>query len=172
MVRRHGRQWRMFITVKVGLRSTISVTCGEYLVNSLFQLMGEAPDMETLMPYVTITASQGFSAEQKKKLLEQASDAVVQSIGAPKATVRVLLHELSAGNYLNADRFDSKALMFEVDMITGRSEELKAALIAQLSRIGYETTGVPESEIRVRVTDFPRENMGMAGGITAKTAAR
>ena len=124
------------------------------------------------MPYVTITASQGFNVEQKKKLLGQASEAVVQSIGAPKASVRVMLHELTSGNYLNADSFDSKALMFEVDMITGRSEELKAALIAQLSRIGFETTGVPEAEVRVRITDFPRENMGMAGGITAKTAAR
>ena len=53
------------------------------------------------MPYVTISATKGLSADQKKQLLEGSSDAVVQSIGAPLASVRVLLHELADGNYLN-----------------------------------------------------------------------
>lgn len=124
------------------------------------------------MPYVTITASRGLSAEQKKNLLQHSSDAVVKSIGAPVASVRVLLHELADGHYLNGGNFDTRALMVEVDFITGRTDDQKAALIAALSRAGSSATGVPESEVRVRVVDFPKNNMGMAGGITAERMGR
>ncbi|HWK71971.1 MAG TPA: tautomerase family protein [Burkholderiaceae bacterium] len=54
------------------------------------------------MPYVTISITPGFSAAQKKQLMQRTSDAVVQSIGAPVASIRILLHELQEGCYLNA----------------------------------------------------------------------
>ncbi len=124
------------------------------------------------MPFVTIVASQGFPAEKKKQLLEQSSAAVVQSIGAPQATVRVMLHELPEENYLNGGKFGDPLLMYRVDMIEGRTEELKAALIKALSEAGFSTTGVPENQIRVRVVDYPKTDMGVAGGITAKQSGR
>lgn len=124
------------------------------------------------MPFVTIVASQGFPAEKKKQLLEQSSAAVVQSIGAPQATVRVMLHELPAENYLNAGQFGDSLLMYRVDMIEGRTDELKASLIKALSEAGFKATGVPESQIRVRVVDYPKTDMGVGGGITAKQSGR
>lgn len=124
------------------------------------------------MPYVTVSATTGLSADQKKKLLQGASDAVVQSIGAPVASVRVMLHEIADGHYLNAGEFNTPGVMFVVDFIEGRTEALKAALIAALSRVGFEATGIPEEEVRVRVIDFPTINMGMAGGLSAKAMGR
>lgn len=124
------------------------------------------------MPYVTISASPGLSADQKRQLLQGSSDAVVQNIAAPVSSVRVMLHDLPDGHYLNAGQFNTQALMFQVELITGRSDEQKAALIAALSKVGCETTGVPESEVRVRLIDFPKTNMGLAGGITALAAGR
>ncbi|MDS1141074.1 tautomerase family protein [Pusillimonas sp. SM2304] len=127
---------------------------------------------EVNMPYVTISATEGLSAEQKKQLLERSSDAVVQSIGAPLASVRVLLHDLPNGHYLNAGQFNTPGIMFVVDFIEGRTEEQRNALIAALSKVGLETTGIPESEVRVRLLDFPKANMGMAGGVSAKAMGR
>lgn len=124
------------------------------------------------MPYVTITSSPGLSTEQKKNLLRHSSDAVVQSIGAPLPSVRIMLNELPDGHYLNGGSFDTRALMFEVDFIIGRTDDQKAALVAALSQAGSSVTGVPESEVRVRVVDFPKTNMGMAGGVTADRLGR
>ena len=124
------------------------------------------------MPYVTITASKGFSTEQKKQLLQKSTDAVVQAIAAPLANVKVMLHELGDGHFVDGGNFDATALMFVVELIEGRTDEGKAALVKALSVAGFETTGVPESSIRVRVIDFPRTNMGMAGGMTAQQAGR
>lgn len=124
------------------------------------------------MPYVTISATKGLSADQKKQLLEGASNAVVQSIGAPLASVRVMLHELADGHYLNAGQFNTPGIMFVVELIEGRTEALKAALIAALSRVGLDSTGIPENEVRVRIIDFPKTDMGMAGGVSAQAAGR
>ena len=124
------------------------------------------------MPYVTITASDTLTAERKKDLLSRSSAAVVESIGAPLASVRVLLHSLATDDYLDGGHYGRPALMFEVDLIEGRTEELKAALIAALSRAGAEATGVSEEDVRVRLYDVPKINMGMAGGISAKKAGR
>lgn len=124
------------------------------------------------MPYVTISTTTGLSSDQKKQLLQGASDAVVQSIGAPVASVRVMLHEMAEGHYLNAGQFGTSGIMFVVELIEGRTEALKAALIAALSRVGLDATGMPESEVRVRIIDFPNINMGMAGGLSAKAMGR
>jgi len=124
------------------------------------------------MPYLTITATPGLSADQKKQLLERSSDAVVQSIGAPLANVRVMLHELGRDHYLDAGQYGRQTVMYEVDFIEGRTEELKSALIAALSKAAHEATGLSEQSIRVRLCDFPKTNMGMAGGISAKQAGR
>lgn len=124
------------------------------------------------MPYVTISASQGFSTEQKKRLMERSSAAVVESIGAPLSSVRVLLHDLPDGYYLNAGQFNTPAVMFQVEFIEGRTDEQKDALIAALSLAGNEATGVSQDEVRVRLIDFPKANMGMAGGVSARALGR
>ncbi|MBB5213433.1 tautomerase family protein [Parapusillimonas granuli] len=124
------------------------------------------------MPYVTITATEGYSEEQKKRLLQGSSDAVVASIGAPLSSVRVLLHTIPAGHYLNAGEFNTPGLMFVVDFIEGRSDAQKDALIAALSKVGAEAVNMPESEVRVRLVDFPKSNMGMAGGVSARAMGR
>ncbi|MYN11602.1 tautomerase [Pusillimonas sp. TS35] len=124
------------------------------------------------MPYVTISASQHLPVDVKKQLLQRASDAVVESIGAPLSSVRVMFHNLPEEAYLNAGKFGTDACMFEVDLIEGRTEAQKDALIAALSRAGSDVTGLPETEVRVRLTDFPKSNMGIAGGISARAAGR
>lgn len=124
------------------------------------------------MPFITITASQGLSADQKKQLIQRTSDIVVEKLSSSLASVRVMFHELPDGHYLNAGKFNTPTVMFEVHLIGGRTEEAKAGLIASLTKVANEATGVSEAEIRTRIVDFPNTDMGMAGGITAKQAGR
>jgi len=124
------------------------------------------------MPFVTVTATRGLSADQKKQLLLRTSDTVVKELSSPVASVRVVLHELSQENYLSAGEFGRPTVMYEVDLIAGRTEEQKSRLIAALGVAAHDATGIPLDEIRARITDFPNTNMGMANGITAKQAGR
>lgn len=124
------------------------------------------------MPFVTITVTQPLTADQKKQLLQQSSDAIVEALKTSLPSVRIVLQELPAGHYLNGGKFDTFAVEYQLDMIEGRSEELKAAVMRELSRTANRTIGVSEEEVRVRMTDFPKTDIGMANGISAKAAGR
>lgn len=124
------------------------------------------------MPFVNITITKALDSQEKQQLMQRTSDTVIEALATSLPSVRILLNELPPGNYLSAGQFDVPAVLFDIDMISGRTEEAKAALIAGLSKVGHETTGVSQNEIRVRLSDFPKENIGMAGGMTAKAAGR
>ncbi|WP_026067932.1 tautomerase family protein [Pusillimonas noertemannii] len=124
------------------------------------------------MPFVNITITQPLSAEQKKQLMQRASDTIVESLSTSLPSVRIQLYELPQGHYFCGGKFDVAAILFDIDMIEGRSEEAKANLILGLSKIAHETTGVSEDEVRTRLSDFSKENVGVARGLTAKQAGR
>lgn len=120
------------------------------------------------MPYVTISATHGLSSEKKAELMQRCSDAVVESISAPLSSVRVVFHELAEDAFLCAGQFGTAAVLIVVDLIEGRTQQQKDALIAMLNRAAAEATGLTEEHhVRVRLVDFPRGNMGMANGLTA-----
>ncbi len=61
------------------------------------------------MPLINIHMGSGRSPEQKKALMESITDAVVDTLGAPRETVRVWISEMSnldymAGGELLADK--------------------------------------------------------------------
>ncbi|HLU20650.1 MAG TPA: tautomerase family protein, partial [Pusillimonas sp.] len=124
------------------------------------------------MPFINITATQPLAAEQKQQLIQRTSDAVIEALSTALPSVRIMLHELPAGHYYCGGKFDTAAILYDIDMIEGRTEEAKANLIKRLSQVAHEATGVPIDEVRTRLSDFPKENIGMAGGITAKQAGR
>jgi len=120
------------------------------------------------VPYVTISLTPGLNAEKKKELMQRCSDAVVESIGAPLTSVRVILQELADDAYMNAGQHGASGVLIVVDLIEGRTQPQKDALIAMLSRAAAEVSGLTEeSHVRVRLVDFPKGNMGMANGLTA-----
>lgn len=124
------------------------------------------------MPFINITATQPLTAEQKQQLIQRTSDAVIEALSTSLPSVRILLNELPAGHYFSNGKFDTAAILYDIDMIEGRTEEAKADLIKRLSQVAHEATGFPIDEVRARLSDFPKENIGMAGGITAKQAGR
>ena len=124
------------------------------------------------MPFINITVTQPLSAEQKQQLIERTSDAVIEALSTALPSVRILLHELPPGNFYCGGKYDVASILYDIDMIEGRTEEAKAQLIQKLSQVAHDATGFPLEEVRTRLSDFPKENIGMAGGITAKKAGR
>jgi 4-oxalocrotonate tautomerase len=51
------------------------------------------------MPIVTINLIEGRDAERKRRLIREVTDAVVRSLDAPVATVRVILNEVPASHW-------------------------------------------------------------------------
>ena len=59
----------------------------------------------------------------------------------------------------------------QIHMIEGRTEEQKKAVIEKVSQALVEATGAPIANVRVLITEVPKENWGIAG-VSAKDMGR
>jgi 4-oxalocrotonate tautomerase len=48
------------------------------------------------VPFIEITLIEGRSADAKRALMKRVTDAVEESIGAPRASIRIVLREVPA----------------------------------------------------------------------------
>lgn len=124
------------------------------------------------MPILNIQIMQGHTDSEKAALLENATQAVEASIAAPVQSIRIVLEEVAPGNVIVAGKLGQPMALALVRLISGRDEARKAALIAALSKAIHDSIGIAEQDIRVVLTDVPNTDMGMAGGVTAKSAGR
>jgi 4-oxalocrotonate tautomerase family enzyme len=115
---------------------------------------------------------QGHSAAKKTDLLKKLTQSVVDSIGAPLASVRVVLQEIPAEHVIVAGEIGKEMVMITVGLIRGRTEDQKAAVIAAMFEAAEQAIGVSKQNIRVILFDRPATDFGVAGGITAKAAGR
>ena len=51
------------------------------------------------MPFAQIYLIEGRTEEQKRALIEKVTEAIVEAVGAPKANVRVWLHDVPKENW-------------------------------------------------------------------------
>ncbi|MBC7202310.1 MAG: tautomerase family protein [Pusillimonas sp.] len=124
------------------------------------------------MPYITITTTSGLNNVQKKQLIEKSSDTIIQVLGSALPSVRVMLHELPEGHYMDGGQWDAPGVIFHVDMIEGRTEEQKAELLAAFGKLANEITGCAQDQIHGILRDVPKTNIRVKGGLTAKQAGR
>lgn len=124
------------------------------------------------MPMLNVQILQGHSAAKKTDLLKKLTQSVVDSIGAPLASVRVVLQEIPAEHVIVAGEIGKEMVMITVGLIRGRTEDQKAAVIAAMFEATEQAIGVSKQNIRVILFDRPAMDFGVAGGITAKAAGR
>ena len=124
------------------------------------------------MPMLNVQILQGHSAAKKTDLLKKLTQSVVDSIGAPLASVRVVLQEIPAEHVIVAGEIGKEMVMITVGLIRGRTEDQKAAVIAARFEATEQAIGVSKQNIRVILFDRPATDFGVAGGITAKAAGR
>jgi 4-oxalocrotonate tautomerase family enzyme len=124
------------------------------------------------MPMLNVQILQGHSAEKKTDLLKKLTQSVVESIGAPLASVRIVLQEIPADHVIVAGEIGKEMVMITVGLIRGRTEDQKAAVIAAMFEATEQAIGVSKQNIRVILFDRPATDFGVAGGVTAKAAGR
>lgn len=124
------------------------------------------------MPMLNVQILQGHSAAKKTDLLKKLTQSVVDSIGAPLASVRVVLQEIPAEHVIVEGEIGKEMVMITVGLIRGRTEDQKAAVIAAMFEATEQAIGVSKQNIRVILFDRPATDFGVAGGITAKAAGR
>jgi 4-oxalocrotonate tautomerase family enzyme len=124
------------------------------------------------MPILTIKIPTGHSVAQRAALLQGLTDAVLKSLAAPLASIRICIDEVAPQNTIVAGQLGQPNALVHVALISGRTEELKAALIAEVAKAVEQMIGLSAENTRVLIQDYPTNDMGVAGGISAKAAGR
>lgn len=124
------------------------------------------------MPILTIKIPAGHSHEQKTALLKGLTDAVLTSLNAPLPSIRISIDEVPPENTIVAGVLGQPNALVHAALIAGRTEELKAAMIAAIARAVEQAIGLSTEHTRVLIQDYPTTDMGVAGGISAKAAGR
>ncbi len=124
------------------------------------------------MPILNVQILQGHTAAQKAALLNAASNAVVESIAAPLPSVRIVLQEVPAEHVIVAGEIGKRMARVDVELIEGRDEAKKAALIAALNQAVCASIDISGEDVRVLLRDVPKTDMGVANGLSAKAAGR
>jgi 4-oxalocrotonate tautomerase family enzyme len=124
------------------------------------------------MPILTIKIPAGHSKDQKVALLKGLTDAVIKSTGAPLSSIRVSIDEIPPENTIVSGVLGQPNALVHAALIVGRSEQIKAALIAEVAKAVEQAIGLSSEHTRVLIQDYPTTDMGVAGGISAKAAGR
>ena len=124
------------------------------------------------MPILNVQIMQGHSVSQKADLLRNITQAIVDSVKAPLHTVRIVLEEVPTHHVIVAGEMGKPMALVTANLIEGRTEELKAALIHALAHAVEQSIGLSIQDVRVILYDIPKTDIGVAGGKTAKAAGR
>lgn len=124
------------------------------------------------MPILNIKIPTGYSTDQKKSLLKGMSDAVIASIAAPLPSIRVTIEEVSPDHTIVAGEIGKPMTLITAVLIQGRTPELKAALIKALAESVQATIGISTNDTRIVIQDVSTDDLGVAGGISARAAGR
>jgi len=124
------------------------------------------------MPILNVQIMQGHSVSQKADLLRNMTQAIVDSVKAPLHTVRIVLEEVPTHHVIVAGEMGKPMVLVTANLIEGRTEELKAALIHALAHAVEQSIGLSIQDVRVILYDIPKTDIGVAGGKTAKAAGR
>ena len=124
------------------------------------------------MPILNVQIMQGHSVSQKADLLRNMTQAIVDSVKAPLHTVRIVLEEVPTHHVIVAGEMGRPMALVTANLIEGRTEELKAALIHALAHAVEQSIGLSIQDVRVILYDIPKTDIGVAGGKTAKAAGR
>ncbi len=124
------------------------------------------------MPILTIKIPAGHSKDQKATLLKGLTDAVIKSTSAPLSSIRVSIDEIPPENTIVSGVLGKPNALVHAALIVGRSEQIKAALIAEVAKAVEQAIGLSTEHTRVLIQDYPLTDMGVAGGISAKAAGR
>ena len=106
------------------------------------------------MPILNVQISQGLSAAQKTALLQK------------------MTQEIPPEHVIVAGEPGKEMALVTANLIQGRSDELKAALIAGVANAIEQSTGISTQNVRVVLYDIPKTDLGVAGGKTALAAGR
>lgn len=123
------------------------------------------------MPLLQAFFNRDYPSTIKAELCAAYTQCIVDVLRAPVAQVRVMLASQPADSVSVGGQMGDCVSLLHIYLMTGRTDEQKAALIGALTEATCRWGKVAAGTVRVVFHDMPKANVGI-GGVTALSLGR
>ncbi|MEQ4617859.1 MAG: tautomerase family protein [Corticimicrobacter sp.] len=124
------------------------------------------------MPFLQIEVASKRREFNTQTLLQSVTQAVQASIGAALPSIRATLSLVDPDLTIDGGTIGRETALVRISLLSGRSEELKAALLKAVTAAVAENTDVPADSVRVVLGDILNYDLGLVDGVSAKALGR
>jgi phenylpyruvate tautomerase PptA (4-oxalocrotonate tautomerase family) len=128
------------------------------------------------MPLVTINPKRGRSAAAKRAMADAVHDALVEKLGIPASDRFQLIREYDGDDFIHADAhldlsYSADLVILEVSFIEGRPDEVKKALLRDLSERLTTSTDLRPDDLFVVLHEVGRASVSFGKGLAQRAGA-
>lgn len=116
------------------------------------------------MPVVILHLSDDLEPGGYESLAEQTRHALVASLGIPPEFGKVILYTSPGARRSVHPSRDSRFVLAEVRLFSGREPAVKARLLAALDQVIRRHTGLSPENVFIQLVESPRSDWGLRGG--------
>lgn len=125
------------------------------------------------MPLVKVSLLEGRSAEQKDAIAEAIQSALVGNLGVPDADRYQIFNEYTVDNFRHTGAYlgmtyTDQLLIVEITFLTGRDDETKKALLADINRNLVNADAVGPDDVFVMITEIGLANVSFGQGVAQR----
>ncbi|THB65157.1 MAG: tautomerase family protein [Desulfovibrio sp.] len=118
------------------------------------------------MPNVILHMREGWTADEKKAVLDVVHAALVEAFGIPENDRYQRISQYPAEDFEIPPGKSEKFVYVEIVVFPGRSLEAKRALYMSIAE-GFTGIGLDPQDMMITLKQPPMENWGLRGGIPA-----
>lgn len=118
------------------------------------------------MPVTLVSILEGRSAAEKTALLNAVQNAIAATLRLPPQDRNIRLAVHRKGEWLLPEGKSDAYVLVETMLFAGRTPETKGALFAAVVD-ALEGLGVTRGDVFLILSEQPRENVGIRGGVRA-----
>ncbi len=117
------------------------------------------------MPLLQIDLMEGHSAETHRRLLEECTARFARIVDSPIERFRSFINLVPTSQWaLGGVVGDAKVSpLIRIDLMEGRPQQVREALISELSQLTADILGIPLADTRVYISEIPPDRWGIAG---------
>lgn len=125
------------------------------------------------MPLTKIHLRTGRSEEDKAAIAQGIQDSLIANLGIPPDDRFQLFCEYGDADFRHTPAFldltySDRLLMIEISFITGRTDKVKKALIADISRRIVESTGQRPDDVFIMLYEVAASGVSFGNGLTQR----
>lgn len=127
------------------------------------------------MPLTKVHLRRGVSPEKRRAIADAVQETLIANLGVPEQDRFLVFAEYDDANFVHSSAFDAfgltytdELLMIEISFVSGRTDDVKKGLLADLNRRLVAAAGVRTDDVFVVLYDVGPANVSFGRGLAQR----